>query len=390
MPERTSESSRSPENRETPLGDLQSWVTPNRLFFVRNHFEAPVVEASAWRLVIGGRVNREITLTLDELQTLPQRSVFSTIECAGNGRSFLQQKVEGVQWGAGAIGHAEWSGVPLRDVLDAAGLHSGVVEIVAIGADSGYESGHDGPITFARSLPLDKARHPDTLLALRMNGEPLEPSHGFPVRLLVPGWFGVASVKWLTRIEAASTPFEGHFQSIKYVMKRRTGRGIEKEMVGAMPVKSEIIRPRPGEVLGAGRNRIFGLAWAGEEAVTALEVSTDGGMSWSRASLMEPRASYSWTLWEYAWNVRRSGDYALLARAISESGQVQPSGYDPLRAGYLINFSRPIAVRVDASRRSNELPGYGRSLAEEMSEFAAESARLPLDVELEFIHGAGI
>ncbi|MFQ5731645.1 MAG: sulfite oxidase [Planctomycetaceae bacterium] len=380
----------SPENSETPLSETQSWVTPNRLFFVRNHFDVPHVDASTWRLEIGGCVERRVSFDLEQLQAFPQRSVFSTVECAGNGRSFLARKVDGVQWGAGAVGHSEWSGVPLKFVMQEAGLTDEAVEIVFEGADVGTEHDHPEPMHFARSMPVDKAMHPDTLLVTRMNGEPLDPLHGFPVRLLVPGWYGVASVKWLMRIDASAVPFDGYFQTVKYTVGRSTGRGDVKESVGAMPVKSEIIRPRETDEIGIGATRIFGLAWAGEEAVAAVEVSVDGGESWNRAELVGPRAPYSWTAWEYLWEVGGAGEYRLLSRAVSEGGQVQPMAHDQRFGGYLINFSRPNVVRVDPTRRSHALPGDTAAIARAMSDMAEERARLKLDVEMEFAHGAGI
>jgi DMSO/TMAO reductase YedYZ molybdopterin-dependent catalytic subunit len=377
-----------PENSETPLDEARSWVTPNPLFFVRNHFDVPAIDAASWELRVTGSVERELTIDLQSFEAFPQRSVFATLECAGNGRSFLGPSMPGVQWGAGAIGHAEWSGVPLRLLLQEAGLRPGALEVVAWGADSGREAGHPDEIAFARSLPLEKAVHPDTLVALRMNGEPLDRDHGFPARLLVPGWFGVASVKWLTCLEVSDRPFDGPFQAVKYTVRQRTGRGVRSESIGPMEIKSEILGPHEGETLSLGLARIFGLAWAGEEAVSAVELSLDGGASWCRASLVGPSAPYSWTLWEYLWDASRSGERALLSRAISSGGRVQPAAYDSLRDGYLINWSRPVKVRVDASKpRSRTL---ARSLLEEVRARTEERARLPLDVALEHIHGGGI
>jgi DMSO/TMAO reductase YedYZ molybdopterin-dependent catalytic subunit len=380
----------SPENSETPLQELHGWVTPIRLFFVRNHFDVPEIDRDSWSLRVEGCVRRPLTLNWEQLQAYPQRSVFSTVECAGNGRSFLKKHVEGVQWGAGAVGHAEWSGVPLRFVLEEAGLTPETCEIVLEGADIGTEKGHSGPMSFARSLPIDKALHADTLLATRMNGEPLEPSHGFPVRLLVPGWYGVASVKWLTRIEAVSEPFQGYFQTVKYTVKRRTGRGEMTEVVGAMPPKSEILKPSDGAELGVGTNRIFGFAWAGEDAIARVEVSVDGGESWSSAELNGPRAPYSWTLWEYLWESSGPGEYRLLSRAVSQRGQVQPMDHDPLWGGYQINFSRPAIVTVKAGLRGRDLPGDRGSLRRELEAAVEERSRLPLDVEVQYAEGAGI
>jgi DMSO/TMAO reductase YedYZ molybdopterin-dependent catalytic subunit len=380
-----------PENSETPLERLQGWVTPNRLFFVRNHFDAPAIDRATWRLRVAGGVREPRAWTWDELTALPARSVFATVECAGNGRSFLTPRVHGVQWGAGAIGHAEWTGVPVRDVLEQSGISPGAVEVLFEGADVGTESDHPEPMPFARSLPLDKALHPDTLLVYRMNGDLLEPAHGYPLRLFVPGWYGVAAVKWLQRIEVLDRPFGGYYQTKKYTYQRRTPDGTTTEVVGPMAVKSEVFRPQSGATLGVGTNRIFGVAWAGEEAVERVEVSVDGGNSWAAANLLGVRAPYSWTLWEYLWEAARPGTYTLLTRATSTSGRTQPTEHDTLHGGYLIHHSRPIEVRIEtAAVTAAARGGDVDSLLWDMNAYAEEQARMPLDVYLEFSLGEGI
>lgn len=378
-----------PENSETPLADVQSWTTPNRLFFVRNHFDVPAIDRNEFRLQVHGCVERPVEWTWEELTALPERSIFATVECAGNGRSFLQEKAPGVQWGAGAIGHAEWTGVPLHLVLEKSGLRPDAVEIVFEGADRGAESDHPEPMNFARGLPREKALDPNTLLAYRMNGEPLTPSHGYPLRLFVPGWYGVASVKWLTRIEAVNQSFAGYFQTVKYTVQRRGQAGPEAAVVGAMAVKSEIIRPQAGATLGLGMNRICGVAWAGEEPVARVEVSTDGGRSWNPAQMIGMRAAFCWSLWEYLWEVAEPGAYSLCARAISEGGRVQPEQHEPLNGGYIINMIRPLAVSVAARRFAVE-PSDGDALLYDMNAYAEENSRRRLDVELEFAAGEGI
>ncbi len=393
-----------PENSETPLDSVHGWVTPNRLFFVRNHFPEPALAPASWKLAIGGLVERPRELTWDELCAMPQRSVFATVECAGNGRSFLQERQPGVQWGAGAIGHAEWTGVPVCDVLERAGLKPGALEVLFEGGDAGSEADHPEPMHFARSLPLAKALDRDTLLATRMNGELLSPSHGQPVRLFVPGWYGVASVKWLRRIEVLDRPFRGYFQSAKYTVQRpkmgvggqathaRVGEGGEPEttIVGPMSVKSEIVRPGTGAELGVGTNRLFGIAWAGEEAVGSVEVSTDGGHTWGQADLLGTPARYCWALWEYLWEVAEPGEHVLLARATSAGGRVQPVRHDPLNGGYLIHHSRPVEVRVTSRHVVRASHADLESLVYDMNAYAEENMRFPLDVELEFSGGGGI
>ncbi len=380
----------APENSETPLEGLRSWVTPNRLFFVRNHFHVPALDLATWRLQVEGCVGRPRDWTWEELATLPERTVFATVECAGNGRSFLLPRPAGVPWGAGAVGHAEWTGVPLRLVLEQAGLRPEAVEVLFEGADRGTEPDHPEPMAFERSLPLAKALDPDTLLALRMNGEPLEPSHGFPVRLFVPGWYGVASVKWLCRIAVLDRPFRGYFQGTKYTVQKRAATGLDAVVVGPMAIKSEVIRPHDGAELGVGTNRVFGVAWAGEQAVAAVEVSTDAGRTWSRADLVGPQARYSWTLWEYFWEVAQPGRYTLLARALAADGRTQPREHDPLHGGYLIHHSRPVAVQVGAAQVARAARGDVDALLYDMNAFAEENARRPLDVELVFSEGEGI
>ena len=201
---------------------------------------------------------------------------------------------------------------------------------------------------------MAKALHPDTLLAFRMNGEPLTRSHGAPVRLIVPGWYGVCSVKWITRLEVLDGMFSGYFQSNKYTIRRREAAGERKVRLTRMAVKSEIIRPAPNATLRPGVNRISGIAWAGEEAVAGVEVSVDGGKTWQQAALVGPQAPYSWALWEYLWDASRPGEYALMCRATSAAGESQPTQHDPLRGGYMINFLRAHRVRIVGAGRATE------------------------------------
>jgi hypothetical protein len=208
--------------------------------------------------------------------------------------------------------------------------------------------------------------------------------------LFVPGWYGVASVKWLRRIEVTDRPYRGYYQTVKYTVQRRGPSGLETEVVGSMAVKSEVFRPQPGAVLGPGTNRLFGVAWAGEESVARVEVSTDGGRSWNPADLIGLRAPYSWTLWEYLWEVAEPGIYTLLSRAMSASGKVQPLQHDPLNGGYLIHHSRPVVVRVEAAVVRTEQPGDAATLLYDMNAYAEYQARLPLDVDLAFTGGEGI
>jgi DMSO/TMAO reductase YedYZ molybdopterin-dependent catalytic subunit len=338
-------------NLEFPFSTVDRFITPVPRFFVRNHFPQPEMEASSWRLSIEGEVEHPGELDYEALLALPAREVASLIECAGNGRSLLQPAVKGVPWGMGAVGNAVWTGVPLRDVLERAGVRPGAAEVVLQGADAGavtQEPETPGVIHYARSLPLAEALRPEVLLAYRMNGDPLRPEHGYPVRALVPGWYGMASVKWLTRVLVTDRPFQGYFQTFDYTRWERDNGLPTLVPLGEIPVKAAISRPAAGERLPAGRDcRIEGAAWAGTAAVARVEVSTDGGQIWSAARLLGEPAPYTWCLWEYAWQLpTHPGPCALLARATDARGRVQPMHRDPDRNTYMINHVIPVKVEV--------------------------------------------
>jgi DMSO/TMAO reductase YedYZ molybdopterin-dependent catalytic subunit len=210
--------SREPEALEFPFSTLDSFLTPNDRFYVLSHFDTPRLDARTWRLKVEGAVDRPAELGYDDLREMPSRRKVALLECSGNGRVLLHPKAQGVPWELGGVGNAEWLGVPLDAVLDRAGVKEGAVEVILEGADRGErkeEPKSPGVIPFARSVPIEKARR-DVLLAYQMNGEDLPPKHGYPVRAVVPGWHGVASVKWLTRIIVADRPFAGYFQSLEY------------------------------------------------------------------------------------------------------------------------------------------------------------------------------
>lgn len=375
---------------ETPLGRQVEDLTPNARFFIRNHFNIPVLDRRTWQLRLGGSIRRPVTVTLADLERLPRRTLAATVECAGNARSFFPPPTEGNQFGYGAVSAATWTGVSLRDLLGPDPFTVATREVLFIGADRGFEKNVGAEIAFERSLPVEIALHPDTLLVFEMNGEPLPVDHGAPVRLLVPGWYGVASVKWLRRIEVINRPFHGYYQSVKYTVQRATPSGTETVVVGPMAVKSELIRPAADSEVGIGTNRLFGVAWAGEESVARVEVSTDAGRTWNPADLIGPQTPYSWTPWEYLWEVAEPGEYSLLTRAISSSGHIQPTQHDPLHGGYLIHFSRPIPVRVQAGLPAQAQRGDIETLLYDMNAYAEENTRNPLDVELEFAAGGGI
>ncbi|HEY5086962.1 MAG TPA: sulfite oxidase, partial [Gemmatimonadaceae bacterium] len=340
-----------PINLEFPFATLDAVITPDDLFYVRNHFPIPRIDAADWRLTIDGEVDRELTLSYDDLRALPAKTVMATLECAGNSRVYLVPKAKGAAWGQGAVSNAEWTGVPLSMLLDRAGVKAAAVEVVLEGADEGEiteEPKSPGVIRFARSLPLAKALKDEVLIAYQMNGQDLSPEHGFPARAVVPGWYGMASVKWLTRVAVSAMPFQGYWQTLEYVTWQRENGFPVLVPLGEAQVKAQIARPAARETVTAGSQyRIHGAAWAGEGAIVRVDVSTDGGVRWNEATLLDCAVPFAWRRWEYVWSVpRKRGRHSLMARAIDQRGNVQPAHRDPDRRNYMINHIVPVEIDV--------------------------------------------
>ena len=338
-------------NLEMPFSSLEHFITPNERFYVRCHFPIPEIAAENWRLRVEGAVGTALELNYDDLRQMPQHTLTATMECAGNGRSFLQPKVKGVQWDLGAVGNAEWTGVLLKDVLGRAGLKEDAIEVILEGADKGEIKEAPRPageIHYARSLPLAKAEK-DVLLALALNGEPLSASHGFPLRAVAPGWFGMASVKWLQRIVVSTTPFEGYYQSIDYTYWKRRVDGLPTLVpLRAMQVKAQIARPRMNEAIPARQTyRVYGAAWSGDGDVTQVEVSADGGTHWSEAKLLGEPVANAWRFWEFLWETPATGTRCILiARAIDSAGRTQPAERMADYGSYMVNQWLPIEVQI--------------------------------------------
>jgi DMSO/TMAO reductase YedYZ molybdopterin-dependent catalytic subunit len=324
-----------PENSEFPFTELNSWITPVAQFYVRNHFAVPEIDPAAWRLRVG-----QASLSLADLEALTQRSVVATLECAGNGRSFCVPLVPGVQWGAGAVSNGEWVGPSLRDVLAVAGVADLAPHIHLAGADWGTV--REQETDYARSLPRAKALDPDTLVALRLNGEPLTPEHGGPARVIVPGWYGMASVKWLVAIMPSDEPSSNPFMTEDYT-RIRPGGG--REALEWIEPKSEIARPQAGATIKAGTIDVVGAAWSGRAPIARVDVSSDRGRNWSPAELHGPETRWAWRLWRWRWHAE-PGERALLARATDADGNTQPERADPAAPGYLNHWVRPHPVRV--------------------------------------------
>jgi sulfite oxidase len=338
-----------PEDLETPVNLLESYLTPVDSFFVRQHLPRPsAIEPEAHRITIGGMVAKPGQLSLSDLRKLPQFTVPATLECTGNGRGFYSPKVPGIQWGRGAVGNAEWRGPRLSDVLKLVGADPKAAFVEFDGADAGVLSTPD----FVRSMPMKKAMHPATLLALSMNGETPQ-IHGFPVRLIVPGWDGTSWVKWVTRISTAPQEGKGFFMNPgyrypKYALTPGTpARPAELEVIEGMPVKSTITSPEDQSKSSAGTLAIRGFAWAGEEAIERVEVSTDGGSKWRDAELVSPKLPFAWRQFRLDWKPPAPGFYTILSRATDTGGRVQPfvPAWNP--SGYLWNGIDRVGVTVE-------------------------------------------
>lgn len=336
-------------NHGLPLEALQYDVTPVGLHFLLTHFDIPVIEPSAWNLVIDGYVSNPVTFTLAELAAMPTTTIPVLLECAGNGRARLEPRPAGQPWLFEAVGQAEWTGVRLADILDAAGIEDGTTEVVFTGADRGIDGGIDHH--FQRSLPLSEALRPDVILAHLMNGLPLPPQHGYPLRLVVPGWYGMASVKWLTHITATTTAFEGYQQSRAY--RVRTGEEAGEPVTRILP-RSLMVPPgipdflTRARIVDAGQVALSGRAWSGHGEVVTVEVSIDGGASWGPALLSDSGAEHGWRSWSFIWEAS-PGRAVLCSRATDAAGNTQPDQPTWNARGYQVNAIQRVPVEVRAS-----------------------------------------
>jgi DMSO/TMAO reductase YedYZ molybdopterin-dependent catalytic subunit len=340
-----------PRNLETPLAAFDGGDLPNEHFFIRSHFAVPTVDPKTFKLTVEGHVEKKLELGLDDLKKMETVSKGVTLECAGNGRVFLVPAARGLQWGHGAAGYATWTGVPLGAVLERAGVKPGAVDVVLIGADSGAitsDPPSPGAIHYDRGIPLAKAKADETLLAWDMNKEPLPLSHGAPLRAVIGGWYGMASVKWLTRIVVTEKPHAGFWQTMDYSIWERKDGGLPQLMpVTAIQPKAVVAAPAPGEILKAGTEyTIRGVAWAGERAVAKVEVSTDGAKTWQPAEIGQ-KAPLAWTFWHYKWAAPKGqGAVKIIARCTDDKGNTQPKKRDPDRRAYMINHLVPVEVMV--------------------------------------------
>jgi sulfite oxidase len=341
----------SPADFETPIHLLdQAWITSNDLHFVRCHSQTPNINLSTWNLVIEGEVNQPQTLTMSEIRRMSETSRIVTLECAGNGRVYSDPPVPGLQWEKGAVGTARWTGISLRDALNKAGVKRTGRHIIMNGVDEPFAAMPD----FVRSIPIEKAMHPDTILAYRMNDQDIPIEHGFPLRLIVPGWEAAASTKWIKNIRVSETEADGFFFKTAYRIPNRSvspGTVVDpNDMIPytTLDVKSIFTAPLEGTAVARGASiELRGFAWAGEADITRVDVSTDYGRTWTAASLDAEKSRYAWRRFRHVWKPAARGSFIVMSRATDSQGRTQPvvPSWNP--AGYFYNVIDRVRINVE-------------------------------------------
>jgi sulfane dehydrogenase subunit SoxC len=333
-------------NHGMPLEGLRYDVTPIGMHYLLIHFDIPHVDLDTWELEVGGRVGAPLSLSMAEILAAPSVTMPVTMECAGNGRARLRPRPLSQPWLSEAVGTAEWTGTPLAGILERADIGDDAVEVVFTGADHGIQG--DVEQDYERSLPVADAMRDEVLLAYAINGQPLPPQHGAPIRLLVPGWYGMTSVKWLRRISVVSEPFEG-FQMDAYRLRQEPG----DSGTPMTRIQPRALMVPPGfpdffartRTLDAGPCRLLGRAWSGWAAVARVEISTDGGREWHEADLEPAAGPFAWSSWTFAWEAT-AGDHELVARASDGAGNVQPVDQPWNYHGLANNMAQRVPVSV--------------------------------------------
>jgi sulfane dehydrogenase subunit SoxC len=335
-------------NHGMPLEALAFDVTPIGMHYLLIHYDVPRADAVAWRLEIDGAIERPMSLSLEDLRRRLAVTSAVTFECAGNGRALLDPRPVSQPWLLEAVGTGTWTGTPLAALLADAGIAGGAVEVLFTGLDRGVEG--DVEQSYRRSLPLGEALREEVLLAWELNGSPLPPQHGFPLRLVVPGWYGMTNVKWLSRITVLDEPFTGYQNAHGYRLRQEAGQDgvpVSRMMVRALMVP-------PGIPDFATRRRfatltvqtLEGRAWSGWGTVEAVDVSSDGGVTWQPAELGPPAAPHAWRRWTFEWRPKAAGDYELCCRATDSAGNRQPTVAPWNLGGYANNAVQRIPVTV--------------------------------------------
>ena len=313
-------------NHSMPLEALRYDITPVGLHYLLIHFDIPMVDASTYELSVGGHVRNRLQLSLDALMARPSATLAVTLECAGNGRARLQPRPMSQPWLSEAVGTAEWTGTPLAPILKDADVRDGARDVVFTGLDRGVQGGVDQH--YERSLSIADAMRDEVLLAYAINGRPLPPQHGFPLRLIVPGWYGMTHVKWLRSITVIDRPFAGYQQARAY--HRRTSDGDSGVPVARILPRALMVPPGVPDFMSRTRflepatHLIEGRAWSGRAPIVSVDFSSDGGVSWATAKLQDPVSTFGWRGWTLPWDATRAWEYELCARAIDAAGNAQP------------------------------------------------------------------
>jgi len=335
-------------NHGMPLEALRYDITPPGLHYLLVHYDIPFVDPASWRLTINGAVERPVELDLARLRERPRVIHTVTLECAGNGRARFLPRPISQPWLDEAVGTAQWTGTPLAPLLREAGVAPEAIDVVFTGHDHGTERGVEQD--YARSLSVADATADDVLLAYEMNGAPLPPQHGAPVRLIAPGWYGMAHVKWLREITVQAEPFTGFQNATAYRLKQDADD--PGEPVARIRPKALLVPPgfpdfqTRRRIVEAGEVALFGRAWTGTGTVAKVEVSTDGGASWREAELGEQAGPRAWRPWRLTWHADMPGDYELCVRATDDRGEVQPVEQPWNRQGMANNMAQRVDVTV--------------------------------------------
>jgi DMSO/TMAO reductase YedYZ molybdopterin-dependent catalytic subunit len=341
-------------NHSMPLEALRYPITPLGMHYLLTHFDIPAVDASTWGLTVGGHVKKPLRLSLEELKARPSTTLAVTLECAGNGRARLSPRPLSQPWLGEAVGTAEWTGTPLGPLLAEAGLLTGASEVAFTGLDRGVQGGVEQQ--YERSLLIADAMRDEVLLAYAINGEPLPPQHGFPLRLIVPGWYGMTHVKWLRSITVLDHPFDGFQQALAYHYRRSADDA--GEPVTRMLPRALMVPPGVPDFMSRTRfvERsvlvVEGRAWSGRAPLARVELSSDGGRSWVDAVLGDPVSPYAWRGWTCRWDATEPGEYELCARATDAAGNVQPTSPDWSTEGVQNNSVQRVRVVVGAPPES--------------------------------------
>jgi DMSO/TMAO reductase YedYZ molybdopterin-dependent catalytic subunit len=346
-------------NHSMPLEALRYGITPLGLHYLLIHFDIPAVNASEYALSIGGHVAKPLLLTMDDIRERPANTIAVTLECAGNGRARLLPRPMSQPWLGEAVGTAEWTGTPLAPILEQAGIKGGATDVVFTGLDRGIQGGVDQ--WYERSLSIADATRPEVLLAYAINGSPLPPQHGYPLRLIVPGWYGMTHVKWLRSITVTDREFRGYQQASAY--HYRTVEGEAGVPVTRMNPRALMVPPGVPDFMsrtrhvGAGLHTIEGRAWSGKGSVVKVEFSDDGGVKWSPAALEAPPSPFAWRRWSFDWDAPRHGEHQLCVRATDDAGNTQPLDANWNLEGVENNAVQRVVVIVGAPQEHQVAAG---------------------------------